>query len=151
MLEMHPTIKMRPLGSTDARLYRKLYLQALHDSPEALAETLEAAEDRPLEFFTALMSNVLAAFDCNDPVGIVTVELKPSPTLIASLSTMWISPQHRRQGVGTALLNAAIACAQQKGAKHVDLLVAIANVGAIEFYSRAGFCKGGQRNGMLRM
>jgi ribosomal protein S18 acetylase RimI-like enzyme len=96
-------------------------------------------------------SDVIAAFDCYEPVGILTVGPTSPPTLIASLSTIWISPQHRHQGVGMALLNAAIVCARQKGAKHVDLWVAIANVGAIELYCRAGFCKGGQGNGLLRM
>jgi len=50
-----------------------------------------------------------------------------------------VAPEHRRRGVGTALLNAMIAALKDNGAKRVRLELKLSNINARRFYSSLGF------------
>jgi ribosomal-protein-alanine acetyltransferase len=56
-----------------------------------------------------------------------------------------VDTAHRRQGVGTALLEAAVTTAQARDAKNVYLEVRESNSAAISFYSQHGFQKTAER------
>ena len=56
-----------------------------------------------------------------------------------------VSPRHRRAGVGTALLRAALAGAAGRGARRVFLEVRESNSVAIAFYQQLGFAECGRR------
>ncbi len=56
-----------------------------------------------------------------------------------------VDTAHRRQGVGTALLKAAVTTAQARDAKNVYLEVRESNSAAISFYSEHGFQKIAER------
>jgi [ribosomal protein S18]-alanine N-acetyltransferase len=56
-----------------------------------------------------------------------------------------VDPAHRRQGIGTALLSAAISSAQTQNAKSIYLEVRESNSAAITFYQQHGFEKTTQR------
>ena len=56
-----------------------------------------------------------------------------------------VDTARRRQGVGTALLEAAVTTVQARGAKNVYLEVRESNSAAIAFYAKHGFAKTGQR------
>jgi [ribosomal protein S18]-alanine N-acetyltransferase len=58
-----------------------------------------------------------------------------------------VDTARRRQGVGTALLEAAVTTVQARGAKNVYLEVRESNSAAISFYGRHGFEKTGERRG----
>jgi [ribosomal protein S18]-alanine N-acetyltransferase len=58
-----------------------------------------------------------------------------------------VDPAHRRQGIGTALLSAAISSAQTQNAKGIHLEVRESNSAAISFYRQHGFEQTAERRG----
>jgi ribosomal-protein-alanine acetyltransferase len=56
-----------------------------------------------------------------------------------------VDPAHRREGIGTALLEAAITAAQAHNAKSIYLEVRESNSAAISFYRQHGFEKTAER------
>jgi RimJ/RimL family protein N-acetyltransferase len=138
---------IRILREDDAQIYTRLRREALLASPlafasspaddlfsepEAVAEQLRRAP----EFV------IIGAFE-NDLIGAVGVyrerHLKASHK--AHLWGMYVVPSHRRQGVATDLLDAAIRHARTlPGVSRVHLSVTSAAPGAQRLYERAGFC-----------
>jgi ribosomal-protein-alanine N-acetyltransferase len=59
--------------------------------------------------------------------------------------TLAVAPAARRQGLGTRLLDAAMALAASRGARVAFLEVSIGNVAARTLYARAGFTPTGRR------
>jgi len=58
---------------------------------------------------------------------------------VGLLEDMVVRPEYRGQGVGLALLSAAIEYAQQVGCLRLTLLTDVDNLSAQQFYQRAGF------------
>ena len=58
---------------------------------------------------------------------------------VADLLRIGVRPDHRRQGVATSLLEAAVQAAGRRRASRMLLEVAATNVAALGFYARAGF------------
>ncbi|HKB60528.1 MAG TPA: GNAT family N-acetyltransferase [Gallionellaceae bacterium] len=58
---------------------------------------------------------------------------------VCMLEDVIVRPEQRGDGLGTALLEVAIAVAQQEGCLRITLLTDRANDGAIRFYQRNGF------------
>lgn len=56
-----------------------------------------------------------------------------------------VSPPHRGQGIGAALLRAALAAVAERGARRVFLEVRESNSDAAAFYQRLGFTECGRR------
>ena len=65
----------------------------------------------------------------------------------AELLTLATDPEHRRQGVGAALLAAVEADVAARGARRHYLEVAADNIAARGIYSRAGYIQTGRRAG----
>ena len=65
----------------------------------------------------------------------------------AEILTLAVAPQKRGQGLGRALLQAALAKAQELGARTVFLEVGADNPGALALYAGLGFAKVGMRKG----
>ena len=65
----------------------------------------------------------------------------------AELLTIAVAPECRRQQLGAALLDAAIARAGEAGAAQMHLEVAVDNAAALRLYRRAGFAEAGRRRG----
>ncbi len=55
------------------------------------------------------------------------------------LAELYVVPARRRQGLGRALMLAAMACARERGATYMDLGTSAADVGAIALYESLGF------------
>ena len=65
----------------------------------------------------------------------------------AEVLTLAVAPAHRRGGVATELLQAAMATAQRSGAEAMFLEVAADNAAALALYRGAGFTQAGLRRG----
>jgi [ribosomal protein S18]-alanine N-acetyltransferase len=63
----------------------------------------------------------------------------------AEILNLAVDPVHRREGIGTALLTAAISTAHAHNAKSIYLEVRESNSTAISFYRQYGFEKTAQR------
>jgi ribosomal protein S18 acetylase RimI-like enzyme len=57
----------------------------------------------------------------------------------AHVEALVVDEQHRRAGIGTALMNAAAAWARERGAEEVVLTVWAGNLAAEAFYDRLGY------------
>jgi ribosomal protein S18 acetylase RimI-like enzyme len=135
------TIRSATLHDLDAvaslfDAYRQFYAQA----PDLALAT---------EFIRARMHNgesviLLALNDKNEAVGFCqlypsfcSVESKP----IYVLYDLFVAPQARRGGAGTALLRAAEATAQANGKARMDLTTAKTNLGAQAAYEALGWVR----------
>jgi RimJ/RimL family protein N-acetyltransferase len=73
----------------------------------------------------------------------------PASRHVADLGLM-VAATHRRRGVGTALLEAAVDWARQAGVRKLELHVFPWNKAAIALYDRFGFVREGYRRGHYR-
>jgi RimJ/RimL family protein N-acetyltransferase len=73
----------------------------------------------------------------------------PASRHVADLGLM-VAADHRRRGVGTALLEAAVEWARQAGVLKLELHVFPWNKAAIALYDRFGFVREGYRRGHYR-
>jgi ribosomal protein S18 acetylase RimI-like enzyme len=79
-----------------------------------------------------------------EPCGLAWARIDENAPEIAHLYQMWVAPTWRRQGVGRALLDAAVAWAQIAGAHTLELNVTSDNNEAIRLYERVGFSPFGE-------
>jgi RimJ/RimL family protein N-acetyltransferase len=81
-------------------------------------------------------------------VGRMSLARDPHPASfhVADLGLM-VAASHRRRGVGTALLDAAVAWARSVGVAKLELHVFPHNEAAIALYERFGFVREGYRRG----
>lgn len=104
-------------------------------APEELAQRMEQARGLETAFLGEL-GGVLA--------GILV--LRTVPTLSASedwaeITELYVRPSSRRRGVGTTLVEAAVALARDRGCTELHLLVDPENSAALSFYEAAGFSR----------
>ncbi|XRP96724.1 KEOPS complex subunit Pcc1 [Methanocaldococcus sp. 16A] len=72
------------------------------------------------------------ACDCN---WISNIEKRE----VAEIHEIFVAPDFRGKGIGTALINKAIEYAKKRGRNIVELWVGVENKKAIEFYKKLGF------------
>jgi len=91
---------------------------------------------------------VYVAVDGGRIVGRLSLARDPHPasTHVADLGLM-VAESHRRRGIGTALLEAAVAWAKGSGVSKLELHVFPWNEPAIQLYERFGFEREGRRRG----
>jgi len=86
---------------------------------------------------------LLVAREDGGMVGFATVEPDvgryEGDTDRGVVTNLYVAPDHRREGVGSALLAAAEDRLRELGARRVGLEVLAANEGARRFYRRAGY------------
>jgi ribosomal-protein-alanine N-acetyltransferase len=70
------------------------------------------------------------------PVGVIALQTVGD---VADLHRLVVSPRHRRQGIGAALVGAGLEAVRHAGARSVMLEVAWDNDPAIALYQRLGF------------
>jgi RimJ/RimL family protein N-acetyltransferase len=73
----------------------------------------------------------------------------PASRHVADLGLM-VAASHRRRGIGTALLEAAVEWARASGVRKLELHVFPYNDAAIKLYERFGFVQEGYRRGHYR-
>ena len=132
-------------------IFKEIRLRALHDSPSAFSSTY-ANESRLTDtdwFQRAAQRNgeksiVYLAMDAGIPCGIARGFLDQDDGTRTYLVSMWISPQHRRLGVGSLLVNAILDWARTKHSRTLHLMVTRNNDAAIKFYQHLGFALTGR-------
>lgn len=130
-----------------ARL-RALRLRALHEDPRAFGRTLaeEGSEDAD-EWRRRWYGPSFASFVVHDAadtwLGMCGVRLSEDATS-AEILGMWVAPKARGAGAGMLLLEAAQACARERGATRIELWVNVAQTGATRLYERGGFAAVGE-------
>jgi RimJ/RimL family protein N-acetyltransferase len=90
-----------------------------------------------------------AVFVAEAPEGIVgrlsvARDSHPASRHVADLGLM-VAASHRRQGIGTALLDAAVGWARESGVRKLELHVFPHNAAAIALYEKYGFRREGYR------
>jgi len=76
------------------------------------------------------------------PVGLAVLRFRPSiwtRGLECYVAELYVRPERRREGLGKALMEAAMEHARSRGADHIDLGTGEQDVGARALYERLGF------------
>jgi RimJ/RimL family protein N-acetyltransferase len=147
---------VRPARPTDAEGLTQLG-NAVGSEPEGWLVTTngwrEVADER--RYLRAIRrypnAAVFVAEDEGAIVGRLSVarDQHPASKHVADLGLM-VAASHRRRGIGTALLDAAVVWARGSGVRKLELHVFPWNRAAISLYERYGFVKEGYRRGHYR-
>ena len=128
----------RATAADAADLGRLLYeFNTEFSSPTPDAQTLAGRIEK---FIEAGEAAFLVAG--SDPAGFAEIRFRPSlylEGLSAHLEELYVVPAQRGQGLGRALLDAAIEAARDKGAEHMDLGTSEDDTAARSLYESAGF------------
>ena len=119
-------------------------LEALREAPYAFGSTLAREQERPeADWRQAVASRVrFVAESGSAVVGTVSCGDGES-TGVAALTSMWVDPGFRHQGIGALLVQRVIAWARDTGYSQVVLWVVDGNDSAERLYARHGFRRTG--------
>ena len=134
-------LTIQRLSARDAGRLRAIRLRALEDAPDAFGTTLSEAAAFPAESWDVQLRQ-LATFVATangSDVGLVRGAPHEHRSDTGDLISMWVAPEARRQGIGSALVDAVVDWARSRGLSRLLLEVAEANTPAIELYRRKGF------------
>lgn len=115
----------------------------LHDFNTEFDEYTSGADvlaERAPEFISSGKSTYLLAG--SPPVGIAELRFRDSIMSgkpVAYLEELYVAASHRRQGLGRALLERAIALARERGAAWIELGTATSDTAARRLYESIGF------------
>jgi ribosomal protein S18 acetylase RimI-like enzyme len=140
-------MRIRPLVPADAAAYHDLRLLALQESASAFGSSYEEERDRPLESIRQALGpesgrNVMGACVGSVIVGMVGLSREEGlkERHRATLRSMYVRPEYRRQGLGRHLVRAALDCADvMPGLRQITLAVTAGNDAAIALYASFGF------------
>jgi GNAT superfamily N-acetyltransferase len=143
---------IRRLGGDEWQAYRSVRLEALADSPDAFARTLDFETARPdaeWESRVALASDSaldlpLVLDDGERLAGLAWGKILPSQPDTAHLFQMWVAPRWRGHGFGAEMITRIGAWASKAGALRLVLGVTEGNTPARRLYARAGFVPTGE-------
>ncbi len=136
-------ISVRALGEDEWEQYRAVRLEALQESPEAFAATLEQEQGSDESLWRARMVRsvrLLAEVD-GRAVGVASVgevKAEDAPT-VAELFGLWVQPDARGTGVASQLVQACADQARRQGRSHLAYWVGTENGRAVAFASGFGF------------
>src|SRR5262249_14969534 len=118
---------IRGIAEDDWQLLYRIRLRALDDSPHAFTSdrNLEAGQGER-EWRERVRSEIwLLAFDdplAGEPVGVIAATRVPTwSSEDPFLSSLWVDPGHRRQGIARSLIEVAVEHVAASGARAVSL------------------------------
>lgn len=142
-------LTIRLLNHADTEIFKILLIEAAQDTPAAFCESAAEVIAKPLEGFTDLLDAhgrgdfVLGAFDeANNLLGVVGLCRFPfgKQSHKSMLWGMYVTPSKRRQGIGRALIGAALENIRKlPGILQVNLSTAGVNDAAKNLYQSLGF------------
>lgn len=127
--------------------YKQLMLHGYKETPEVFTSTFLERAAVPDEWWLKRLGATdlfvtLGAFSNSALVGATGVEFGAREKILhkAKLIGMYVSPDHRRRGIGLRLLQRAVDFVEvQSGITVVTLTVTVTNAAAIRLYESAGF------------
>lgn len=147
---MSQPVDVERAGPDRWRDVRDLRRAALDAAPWAFAPAPPAERDDPEDYWrsrlqTSAATTMLATRGGSDtPVGLVVVGDSFDRPDAAGLYGLWVEPTDRGQGVGDAMVDAAIEIASAAGYAHLLLDVGESNEPAMRLYARHGFVPTGR-------
>jgi GNAT superfamily N-acetyltransferase len=126
-------------------LFRRLRLAALQEAPYAFGSTYEGEAGFGEEWWRRRLADrtrFVAEVD-GEPAGIISVGDSGTEGT-AAVTTMWVDPRFRRQGVGDLLVKSVLDRARSDGYSDVVLWVTEGNAQAEKLYERNAFIRTGQ-------
>jgi ribosomal protein S18 acetylase RimI-like enzyme len=135
------------LTSLDGERLRAIRLRSLRDAPDAFITTWDEAAALGPESWVRQLEE-LATFVASDEgvdLGLVRGAIHEQDRDAAYVISMWVAPEARRRGVGSALVDAVVQWARAQGLRRLLLDVAEANTSAIAFYTSEGFVPTGRQ------
>ncbi len=145
-------VQIRTLAGDEWTLCRDLRRRALAESPDAFRATQAEEDQESDQWLEDLIRNTvehprgglwIADVGAN-PVGMLFGRLDPDD-LHLSIGAMWVDPEERDQGIGRALVAAAIEWAIEAGATTATLWVTEGNGSALALYRSCGFADTDER------
>ena len=145
------SMEVRRIGIDEWEALRDLRLRALAEDPDAFGMTLDDGI-RPIRDGMARLDRLAqrgffaAVADDGSFVAMAVgapVDDRPGA---AGLFGMWVAPEARRAGIGTALVGSVEDWARTAGYERVGLGVTMTNTSAIRLYERSGFVDLGERH-----
>jgi ribosomal protein S18 acetylase RimI-like enzyme len=130
------------LGPGDWPVLRCARLAALRDSPDAFVATLAAEVERTQEEWIASIasSTWAVARDVGESVGIACLTAaNPEAPRERFVESVWVKPEHRRQGLVRRMLGRLEAEARAEGAEYLQLWVLETNDSAYDAYLKLDF------------
>ena len=148
---------IRTLTPEDAPAFQALRLRGLDECPEAFASSHEEEATTPLSEIEMRLgprpdAAILGGFREGALLGMVGVQREGMVKLAhkAFIWGMYVAPEARSLGMGTALLGRALAhAANTLAVRQVNLGVNTRNLAAIALYEKLGFVRFGLERGFL--
>ena len=139
------TVNVRPVRAGEWRELRELRLRALKADPQAFGSTFEEeAADPESEWIewaeqseAGERTRTFVALGEGGWQGMAFAALLENGD--AGLFGMWVAAQYRRKGVATALVDAVVAWARERGSAGISLSVAEDNTAAATLFGANGF------------
>ena len=140
-------MKVRRLVPADGHAFQELRLAALQATPEAFASSFDEEKNTPLSIIAGRLgpsdtSAVFAAEAEARLVGLIGIyrENAIKARHKANIWGMFVHLEHRKRGIGTALVREALAFARTlPGLRQVRLSVNASNLPALALYQAHGF------------
>ncbi len=140
---------VRRLRPEEWAAFREIRLRALADAPNAFGAThADEAALTDQEWQERSDRPDRAIFVADGPDGLVGLALggsAPGRDDAAAVYSMWVAPEARRRGLGTALIDAVKGWAVGAGYPALGLGVTTSNAPAIALYEHLGFTANGDQ------
>ncbi|HET7237193.1 MAG TPA: GNAT family N-acetyltransferase [Actinomycetota bacterium] len=149
MLESHPGVLVRPARPRDAvpflQAFRAVAAERRFVRTEVVARPARSYRRRFRSSYDERGAHLVALVG-DSLVGSLSIRREDQPVTrhVATLG-MFVTAEHRGRGVGTALMEEAMAWARRHGVERVELTVYPNNEAALALYRRFGF----EREGVL--
>ncbi|MFJ2994001.1 GNAT family N-acetyltransferase [Pandoraea sp. NPDC087047] len=153
------SVSVRRLVPADALAFQALRLSGLQAHPEAFGSTYAEEKDWPVERVREWLAvrpdaGVFGAFEHERLLGVLGLgrQTRPNFAHVGFLWGMYVHADAVGQGIGRALIDAALALARsQPGLRHITLQVNAENRAAITLYQSAGFVEIGREPDAMRI
>jgi ribosomal protein S18 acetylase RimI-like enzyme len=132
-------LSVRPAGAADAEAIGRL-LHDFNTEYDEITPGPEAVADRVRELLAG--DDFVVLLGGSEPRGLAVLRFRPSiwtPGLECYIAELYVQPEHRRQGLGLALMNAALDAARAHRADYVEVATSEDDTGARALYERLGF------------